>query len=307
MDIEPLKFLYKEDIIYHYTKANTAIDLILYNQHLKFSHRRQSNDPIKSRTSKRVTLYTGPEVRKPISEETDSDSECLHEFIISLENKFHQVCFCKNQMGEVIASEKYHGDFEGNEEFFGFAKPRMWEQYADNYTGVCIAYSKERILALNTNIDLLEDDIKYLIYNELSYKKLGDIYGNSLSNLGVEQCNKESEEIVKKSFFYKHKDYEGEKEYRIGTLYDENKCVCEEIRGEWNSDKTIMLNVKGCIEAIFMSSYANNKQKMDLREYANKLHIPIFELDWQYNSFRLRDRKFMKTIDNMAKKYYQNK
>jgi hypothetical protein len=66
-----------------------------------------------------------------------------------------------------------------------------------------------------------------------------------------------------------------------------------------------MLNVAGCIEAIFMSSYANNKQKMDLREYANanNLDIPIFELDWQYNSFRLRDRKFMETIDNAAKKY----
>ena len=201
MDIESLKFLYNEDIIYHYTKANTAIDFILYNQHLKFSHRRESNDPIESRTADRVTMWTGPEVRKPISEKMDSDLEDLHESIISLENRFHQICFCKNQMGGVIANEKYRGDFEGNEEFFGFAKPRMWEQYADNYTGVCIAFSKNKILELNKDLDLLKGNIKYMTYSKLSYKKLGDIYGNRLSKLDIEQYKKENEEIVKKSFF----------------------------------------------------------------------------------------------------------
>lgn len=292
MDIESLKFLYNDDIIYHYTKASTAIDFILYNQHLKFTHRRKSNDPIESRTAERVTIYTGLEVCKPISEEKDLDSDCLHDYINSLEDEFYQICFCKNSMGADFASKYIHSDFSGNEEFFGFAKPRMWEQYADNYTGVCIAFSEKKILELNKDLDLLKGNIKYLTYNELSYKKLGDIYGNRLSNLGVEQCKKESEKIVKKSFFYKHKDYEGENEYRIGTLYD-----------------GIMLNATGCIEAIFMSSYANAKQKNDLLEYANnnKLNIPIFELDWQYNSFRLRDRKFMETIDNVAKMYLQNK
>ena len=305
MDIESLKFLYNEDIIYHYTKANTAIDFILYNQHLKFSHRRESNDPIESRTADRVTMWTGPEVRKPISEKMDSDLEDLHESIISLENRFHQICFCKNQMGGVIANEKYRGDFEGNEEFFGFAKPRMWEQYADNYTGVCIAFSKNKILELNKNLDLLKGNIKYLTYSKLSYKKLGDIYGNRLSKLDIEQYKKENEENVKISFFYKHKDYDGENEYRIGVLPNEDKFVCEVIRGELNFNKLKPLNVAGCIEAIFMSSYANNKQKMDLRKYANenKLDIPIFELDWQYNSFRLLDRKSMETMDNAATKY----
>jgi len=307
MDIESLKFLYNEDIIYHYTKANTAIDFILYNQHLKFSHRRESNDPIESRTADRVTMYTGPKARKPTSEKTDSDSEDLHESIIGLESKFYQVCFCKNQMGGVIANDKYHGDFEGNEEFFGFAKPRMWEQYADNYTGVCIAFSKNKILELNKNLDLLKGNIKYLTYSKLSYKKLGDISGKYLLRVGKEKAIKHNASLIKRSFFYKHKDYKGENEYRIGVLYDENKCICEVIRGEWNFNKLRPLNVEGCIEAIFMSSYANNKQKMDLREYANKLHIPIFELDWQYNSFRLRDSKFMETIDNVAKKWYQNK
>ena len=305
MDIESLKFLYNEDIIYHYTKANTAIDFILYNQHLKFSHRRESNDPIESRTADRVTMWTGPEVRKPISEKMDSDLEDLHESIISLENRFHQICFCKNQMGGVIANEKYRGDFEGNEEFFGFAKPRMWEQYADNYTGVCIAFSKNKILELNKDLDLLKGNIKYMTYSKLSYKKLGDIYGNRLSKLDIEQYKKENEENVKISFFYKHKDYEGENEYRIGVLPNEDKFVCEVIRGELNFNKLKPLNVAGCIEAIFMSSYANNKQKMDLRKYANenKLDIPIFELDWQYNSFRLLDRKSMETMDNAATKY----
>jgi len=181
----------------------------------------------------------------------------------------------------------------------------MWEQYADNYTGVCIAFSKNKILELNKDLDLLKGNIKYMTYSKLSYKKLGDIYGNRLSKLDIEQYKKENEENVKISFFYKHKDYDGENEYRIGVLPNEDKFVCEVIRGELNFNKLKPLNVAGCIEAIFMSSYANNKQKMDLRKYANenKLDIPIFELDWQYNSFRLLDRKSMETMDNAATKY----
>lgn len=288
MDIESLKFLYNEDIIYHYTKANTAIDFILYTKNLKFSHRRESNDPIESRTAERIAI---------------SDSEDLHEFIINLENKFHQVCFCKNQMGGDIASEKWQGDFEGNEEFFGFAKSRMWEQYADKYTGVCIAFSKEKILELNKELNLLNGNIKYMTYSKLSYKKLGYISEKYLSRVGEEKAKKQIASLIKKSFFYKHKDYKGENEYRIGVLPDENKFICEVIRGEWNFDKPAPLNVAGCVEAIFMSSYANNKQKMDLRKYANELDIPIFELDWQYNSFRLIGRKHMEAMDNAAKKY----
>ena len=46
-----------------------------------------------------------------------------------------------------------------------------------------------------------------------------------------------------------------------------------------------MLDITECIEAIFMSCYANDKQKSNLLEYAIKLNVPIIEMQWQDNSF----------------------
>jgi hypothetical protein len=284
--------LYNEDIIYHYTKTVTAIDYILYNQQLKFNQRKKSNDPIENRNAQRNIEYTGERKNECLSE-----CYCLDEYASSLEDQFYQICFCKNNMEENLPSN-YNFDFSGNEELFGFIKPRMWDQYADKFTGVCIAFSKNKILSLNGNrSDLIKDDIDYLTFNELKTKKLGDIDADHLLNVGAENYKEEIDAIIGNSFFYKHKDYVGENEYRIGIKY--NKDIGK-IIGETIPDK---LDISECIEAIIISSFANDKQKHDLLDYANELHFKIIEIDWQYNSFSYKDyRQWIKVLDMLAYK-----
>jgi hypothetical protein len=292
VDISFFKKIYSEDIIYHYTKASTAIDFILFNRQLRFNASRNSNDPIESRKARRGTVYTGIKADEVTAKETTLDSNDLHKYISNLENQFHQICFCKNRMGEPFASDYYFSGFSGHEELFGFTKLRMWDQYAGNYSGVCLAFSKEKIISQNeARLELLKDDVKYLTFQELTVAKIGDIQGNHLLNVGKDEYKKLIDEKVKQSFFLKHKDYSSENEYRIGTLYDKNKCCIENIRGELVLDRAMMLDVSDCIEAIFISSYANDKQKSELLAYANNLNIPVIEMRWQYNSFEPRDFK----------------
>jgi len=291
------KSIYNDDIIYHYTKASTAIDYILYNEQLRFNSRRNSIDPIESRTARRSSSYYGPEKEESISKKHVKDCNELHEDLSSLEDRFHQICFCKNHKGSDFANEQYLSGFSGHEELFGFTKPRMWEQYADNYNGVCTTFSKEKILNLNSNkIDLLNGNVRYLSFMELSEKKIGDISGNYLLNVGKDKYKEQNTKKVKESYFYKHKDYSGENEYRIGTLYEEKKCSAEMNRDEVIIGKTIMLDVSGCIEAIFISSYANNRQKKDLLNYAIKLDVPIIEMNWKHDSFEPVDYKATKEL-----------
>lgn len=303
IDIKFFKNLYSDDIIYHYTKASTAIDFILYNLQLKFSKRKKSNDPIESNMARRGTVYWGYNDDKLYKVNENEDTNELHNFITALENNFYQICFCKNHMGEDFASENYWSNFEGHEELFGFTKPRMWDQYADKFTGVCIAFSKEKLLSLNNKkLEIIPDDVKYFTYRELSERKMGDIQGNYLQNVGVKIYRKQIEKIIKDSFFYKHVDYEGENEYRLGTCYDKSKCSAERLKSEFVFDKSIMLDISGCIEAIFMSSYANDRQKSYLLEYAIKLNIPLIEMNWQHNSFKPRDyRSWIELVENLEK------
>lgn len=281
------KSIYNDDIIYHYTKASTAIDFILYNNQLRFNGARKSIDPIESRKAERRTVYYDFETDKHRSEQHYLNVNELHAFVDDMEKQFNQICFCQNRMGEDFASENYISNFEGHEELFGFTKLRMWDQYADKYSGVCIAFSKEKILSLNQKkFEIIEDDVKYLTFQELLSKKIGDIQGNHLENIGIEKYKKQLEKLLIESFFCKHIDYIGESEYRIGTFFDKDKCSFETIRDEFVFDRTMMLDISDCVVAIFVSSFANDRQKNDLLQYAYKLNVEIIEMRWQHDSFK---------------------
>lgn len=301
IDINFFKYIYNDDTIYHYTTASTAIDFILYNNQLKFNEARKSYDPIESRKAERRTVYYDSEVDKPRSKQHVQDVYELHVFVDDLEKRFNQVCFCQNRMGSDFASEYYFSNFKGHEELFGFTKLRMWDQYADKFSGVCIAFSKEKILSLNSKqFEIIEGDVKYLPFQELSTKKIGDIQGNHLINVGKEKYKKQLEQLVKESFFFKHKDYSGEAEYRIGTFFDKNKCSFETMRDEMFFDRTMMLDISGCVKAIFVSSFANERQKDNLLQYAYKLNVEIIEMKWQHDSFEpcnyKRQREFINSL-----------
>ena len=78
------------------------------------------------------------------------------------------------------------------------------------------------------------------------------------------------------------------------------KCCLENVRNELVFDKSIMLDISDCIEAIFVSSYANDRQKNDLLEYANRLNVSIIEMRWQHDSFEPRDyRKWMELVEKL--------
>lgn len=292
MELSFFKSIYKEDIIYHYTKTSTAIDYILFNNQLKFGKRKNSIDPTESRQANRGILITGSYMDKEIDEKFSKEANQLENVVSSLENLFYQICFCKNHMGHEFASENYKTQFQGHEELFGFTKPRMWERYADNYFGVCIAFSKKKILEKNSEkFNLIPKDLEYLKYRELACKKINNISGNHLFQVGYQKYKKEIEEFAESSFFCKHIDYIGENEFRIGVYYEEDKCVAEEIRGEFHFNQSMMLDIKDCIQAIFFSSYTNENQKNILKEYAEKLNIPLIEMVWEHDSFEPRNYK----------------
>lgn len=297
------KNLYRDDVVYHYTKASTAIDFILYHNQLRFNKARMSIDPFESKKANRSTVYFGEEVGKRDSKSHYDDVNEIYKFVNDFEDSFSLVCFCQNYMGEDFQSEFYSSRFEGNEEIFGFTKLRMWDQYADKFSGVCIAFSKEKILSLNKNLILIEDNIKYLSFQELSLKKVGNIQGNHIKNVGKDKYKEQLEQLIKQSFFIKHIDYSGENEYRIGTFFDKTKCTVETFKDELIFDRTMTLDISGCIEAIFVSSYANNKQKDALLEYSEKLNVRIIEMQWQHNSFVVNDYKeWIEFVEEVKKK-----
>ena len=287
-----LRNFYNDDVIYHYTTASTAIDHILSEKRLKFRHIRKSNDPVECRYPECAVSGNGAYVNY---EKNLKDCNYLRDLIMDLDSRFYQICFCKNIEDKKSNINNNHCPIIENEKFFGFAKPTMWEQYTDDYTGVCIAFSKKKILALNKdNTALMAKDILYLTNLELRDKRVWYINYDYLSKVGPERYRKEIENKIKTGFFCKHKECEDENEFRIGMFFNNQRIP--EIDKEDADKNLIWLKTEGCIKALFVSSLANDKQKKDLLKYANKLNVPIIEIAWTYNSFGIRDFKSLSRV-----------
>ena len=160
----------------------------------------ENQGPKTGKATKMVRLQHYVNLNK--SKDFYNESNQLNDLVSNLENSFNQISFCKNYIGHEFASEYYSSQFEGHEEIFGFTKPRMWERYADNYSGVCLAFSKKKILALNEiKHKLIYKDVEYLKYSELSCRKVDYISGNYLLDVGYDKYKEDIEKIAESSFF----------------------------------------------------------------------------------------------------------
>ena len=155
-----------KDIIYHYTKSQTAIEHILFENEKKIllSPRNISNDPVENSS---IWMTSGG---VNLIKEDDEKGKKLKEELDEREKKLRQVCFCMNNHN--IKTDKL--------EYYGFFKPRMWDQYGDKYKGICLAFDKKELLK-DSKIGL-EKEIDYISAEEL--KESLDLNINYMKQLG---------------------------------------------------------------------------------------------------------------------------
>ncbi len=197
------KIFQSDDTIYHYTSSEKALLYILKKMKLRLSPRSFSHDPIEN--TKDFIYYEQRDtnllkIGKKISEELE---------------KAKQISFCKNKPDDIEKGIPTIYPFEK----YGFAKPRMWDNYGDKYKGVCIALSKAKLKNAIKDTKLFDNDdndVEYLNYNEFSIKHQNIVWKDSKKYTYEYYI-----EHFKKRLFYKHKDYGMENEYRICSLSDE--------------------------------------------------------------------------------------
>ncbi len=287
-----------DDIIYHYTKASTAIDYILFNKLLKLTPRNNSFDPVEifpSYSSVSNSWSGSKNDWDKLHSIYATDIKEIEEIIQNRIDKYVQVCFCKNK----ILDEDF-SNLSSQQESFGFTKPRMWDQYADKYTGVCIAFSKSKLLEKNKNLDLIKEgqtDVSYCTYSKLGLKR-EHIFLNTLDELGRNKFEKFFIESLDNELFLKHIDYQDENEYKICTLFDKKESY--PIKHKNHFRYYMCLDIENCIEAIFMSSYANSNQKKSLRGYSKDLKVPLLQIKWGNTGIEIEDyESFMNIIETV--------
>lgn len=244
-----------KDTIFHYCKSQTAIEYILFKKEIKLTTREKSNDPIEKyafQISKSISITD-----KDIENRTEKESQVLYEFIYERGTTIKQACFCINDKSK-----------NGTNEYYGFLKPRMWDQYGDNYKGVCIAFDKKKLLK-NSRIKL-KGEVRYITYDDLKRDYL-EIDSNILDKIGIYKYRKQLVEYQNQLFLRKHIDYEGESEFRI--------CVF---------DKNEYINIENSINGIIIiPEMINEYTQKCLISYSKSLKIPLLYLTLKADGLKI--------------------
>lgn len=189
-----------DDTVYHYTTSEKALLYILKDMKLRLSPRLDSLDPIEN--TKEFISYSGDHNSKLI--------ELGRRISAELKNA-KQLSFCKNKSNDLNAGIPTVYPFEK----YGFAKPRMWDNYGDKYKGVCMAFSKRKLQKSIKDTILFdnEKDVEYLNYNEFSTRHQSILWQGT-----EEKTFEHFMSIFRRRLFYKHEDYSMENECRICSL-----------------------------------------------------------------------------------------
>lgn len=211
MSIHLIPSIYKDnDTIYHYTTSEKALSYILMRMKLRLSPRSQSSDPIENTEHFFSYSISNQELGLP-----DDAVRLTNEAKKMLRNT-KQLCFCKNN-----SLENEHGVTYPPFEKYGFAKPRMWDQYGDKYKGVCLAFSLTKLLENARTSDIKEGDLNYITYHE---SEVGhhSINMYRLKQDGYEEYKRVYSDYLIKRLFNKHRDYIHENEYRLCSFGEGN-------------------------------------------------------------------------------------
>lgn len=272
-------FYADDDTVYHYTSTDVALAYIISECRLRLHYRRLSNDPIEN------TDYF-------FSSSGDSDTESAYKFRDTLKkmlDQVKQVSFCMNKI------EHKSNTNTKNWEKYGFAKPRMWDQYGDNYKGVCLAFSRKALEKSSEKANMICEDVRYVDYHNL------DISHQSIDKykIGDDEYTKNFTTYVKKRLFKKHIDFNNENEYRICSFNEgefDYVDISNALRGVIVTN--IGLNTH-LYEAIFDS--LSKYQEVDIRILNFKINqgLSIWSYD-DYNFMKSQTRQLFEKLNARA-------
>jgi len=117
----------RDQLLYHYTRAETALRFILPDKALRLNPYRSMRDPLENKELPLMLRYSN-------AAETER---------LPLRRAQERISDVRDQMRILSLTMDASGYEDERVRAFGYgyARPRMWEQYAESHGGVCLAFS----------------------------------------------------------------------------------------------------------------------------------------------------------------------
>ncbi len=152
----------------------------------------------------------------------------------------------------------------------GYAHSRMWAQYAENHTGVCLLFFKKRLIetarsALSASAILWDGPVSYV--NKSATHENNDPY--TIHYSAYDSVDAHIRKYYKQLLLEKRLDWKDESEYRI-VLYSSERT------GDY-----FFIPIKDVICGVIVGVDFANTYNCSIREYCNKYKISSDHIQWQ--------------------------
>jgi hypothetical protein len=207
-------------LLYHYTKMKTAQEHIFPTWKIRMGSFRQMNDPKETRTW-HFDLGTN-EKRDLLCKERDELCERLS---VRFKDHARVLCFCQD-VGPLTGQHLVEIGRRG------FARPRMWAQYGEAYTGVCLVFDRQK---LEQRIKQACEAAFEILAAKVSYRDRGIVPDHQghyiigldhLERVGFDQYWKNhARQFARRLFFEKMEDWRDEVEFRYVAFFNDRPEV----------------------------------------------------------------------------------
>lgn len=244
-----------KDSIFHYATYEKAVNILL-EKRLRFSNLKTMDDPREK--SWKVDFYSEDHT---IADRGEKPFEVMNDLTEKINLHYKVACFCRNKYSRSIYCQPV------STTMLGYARLRMWSQYADKHAGVCIVFSisemKEALRLQHGKQKFFGKGVGYKRDFYSDYQITG-INNNALTNPD-EHINKHRDRI----FFTKYIDYKDENEYRF-VVHDPQQ-------------KFEGVDIAQCIKAIILWEHAGEDRYSQLKNLCNcnKLNnVKFYKARW---------------------------
>ncbi len=271
---DPREHLYTRRLLFHYTKTKTALEHIFPSMKIRMSSMRAMNDQWESspwrmnvmgdwRTHDHARLTT--EVQQAVDK--------------YLKSAVRLVCFSEDQPDE---HPEFGIDEYGREDLIkGWEHDRMWAQYAENHTGICLFFDRDKLHRrmeehFSGGGTLVHGAMAYLDNRVRNYEEpLRRLDFDPLERYYNPSVDGEIEAYVKqfRSAYWPHlyllkdPDWQSEQEYRYVWMGEEVPLTDAED-----------ISIEGCLTAICLGASFPKAYEINIRDVSDRTGAQVLRI-----------------------------
>jgi len=261
---ELTEFISSTDSLYHFTRKDTAIEHILNNQTIRFGDFKLTNDP--QEYKQRMTSVVGCGWEDDFLDKIPEITRTIDDIIKS--SGF--ISLCQNRYDKDGLTEE------------GCFKSRMWSQYGDNHSGICLVFSKGLLLkeidnTLSNEYTILSNSVVYKNSEKSRVRDGLRVNGDELSESTAEcTASKYVIDSNKSIFFQKQPDYKDENEFRVIAVTENGKSACGQF-----------VNINSSLKAIILGDAFPKVYLPTIKALSEALNVPCRKLHWEKGVYKL--------------------